>query len=148
MSHLGMTHNLSRFQLVWRGSTELGIGIASNRTNVYVVGRYRSAGNFRGRERENIGIKGGTPYKIEKTLEEDPEPESDENQVEPEEAGDESEANLDTKPNKKPLSPLDEARELALEIHNKLRAKHDNTPPMKLADDLNQQVNLNLSRDQ
>ena len=35
---------------------------------------------------------------------------------------------------------LDQARELALARHNELRAGHDNTPPMSLANDLNQQV--------
>lgn len=32
-------------QLVWKGTTELGIGIAKNGSAFFVVGRYRSAGN-------------------------------------------------------------------------------------------------------
>ena len=35
---------------------------------------------------------------------------------------------------------LKEAREKALEIHNKYRSRHHDTPPMRLADDLNEQV--------
>ena len=35
---------------------------------------------------------------------------------------------------------LKEAREKALEIHNKYRSRHHDTPPMRLVDDLNEQV--------
>ena len=35
---------------------------------------------------------------------------------------------------------LKEARQKALEIHNKYRSRHHGTPRMRLADDLNEQV--------
>ncbi|XP_032219189.2 uncharacterized protein LOC5518573 [Nematostella vectensis] len=45
-------------QVVWKASTELGIGAATtykgNMKCTYVVGRYRKAGNFRGRYHENV----------------------------------------------------------------------------------------------
>uniref|UniRef100_A0A8C6TEF4 SCP domain-containing protein n=1 Tax=Neogobius melanostomus TaxID=47308 RepID=A0A8C6TEF4_9GOBI len=33
-------------QVVWKGSTELGVGVASSGRKVFVVGQYRSAGNM------------------------------------------------------------------------------------------------------
>lgn len=49
-------------QVVWKESTELGLGRASNTKKngmvcTYVVGRYRSAGNYRGEFQENV-LKG------------------------------------------------------------------------------------------
>ena len=46
-------------QVVWKGTTELGIGRASNTKSngmvcTYVVGRYRPAGNFMGRYKKNV----------------------------------------------------------------------------------------------
>lgn len=45
-------------QVVWKGSTELGIGKADgmkgNLKCTYIVGRYNPAGNFRGRFKNNI----------------------------------------------------------------------------------------------
>ena len=35
---------------------------------------------------------------------------------------------------------LQEAREKALELHNKYRSRHQGTPPLRLADDLNEEV--------
>ena len=45
-------------QVVWKGSTELGIGKANAEKNgmycTYVVGRYQKAGNFIGKYKENV----------------------------------------------------------------------------------------------
>ena len=43
-------------QVIWKTSTKLGIGYArtSDRTGVYVVGRYLSAGNYNGQYTENV----------------------------------------------------------------------------------------------
>ena len=45
-------------QVVWKGSTVLGIGKASSKKNgmycTYVVGRYKKAGNFMGKYKENV----------------------------------------------------------------------------------------------
>ena len=41
-------------QLVWKGSTKLGVGIAKQGSTVVVVARYTPAGNFRGRYQENV----------------------------------------------------------------------------------------------
>ena len=45
-------------QVVWKGSTELGIGKAEGEKNgmycTYIVGRYRPAGNFQGDFKENV----------------------------------------------------------------------------------------------
>jgi hypothetical protein len=42
--------------VVWKGSTELGMGWAksSDGRNVYIVGRYRPAGNMMGSFEENV----------------------------------------------------------------------------------------------
>lgn len=39
---------------MWKGSTRLGVGIATQGRMVVVVARYSPAGNFRGRYRENV----------------------------------------------------------------------------------------------
>lgn len=49
-------------QVAWKGTTELGVGRASNTKSngmvcTYVVGRYRPAGNFMGKFKENV-LKG------------------------------------------------------------------------------------------
>ena len=48
-------------QVVWKGSTELGIGKATGKKGTmyctYIVGRYRPAGNFQGKFKENV-LKG------------------------------------------------------------------------------------------
>lgn len=43
-------------QVVWKSSTELGVGMATNGKKVYVVGQYRPAGNINTREyfQENV----------------------------------------------------------------------------------------------
>ena len=45
-------------QVVWKGSTVLGIGKANAEKNgmycTYVVGRYKKAGNFIGKYKENV----------------------------------------------------------------------------------------------
>ena len=45
-------------QVVWKGSTVLGIGKADAEKNgmycTYVVGRYKEAGNFMGKYKENV----------------------------------------------------------------------------------------------
>ena len=45
-------------QVVWKGSDTLGIGKASAEKNgmycTYVVGRYKKAGNFMGKYKENV----------------------------------------------------------------------------------------------
>ena len=45
-------------QVVWKGSTELGIGKATGKKNgmycTYIVGRYRPPGNFQGRFQQNV----------------------------------------------------------------------------------------------
>ncbi|WP_395239512.1 CAP domain-containing protein, partial [Salmonella sp. s54412] len=43
-------------QVVWKASTQLGIGYSrsSDRTKVYVVGRYMAPGNYAGRFKENV----------------------------------------------------------------------------------------------
>ena len=45
-------------QVVWKGSTELGIGKGNAEKNgmycTYVVGRYKKAGNFIGKYKENV----------------------------------------------------------------------------------------------
>ena len=46
-------------QVVWKGSDTLGIGKADGERNgmycTYVVGRYKKAGNFIGKYKENVG---------------------------------------------------------------------------------------------
>lgn len=48
-------------QVVWKGSTDLGIGVATGNKHgmkcTYIVARYRPAGNFMGRYQENV-LKG------------------------------------------------------------------------------------------
>ena len=42
-------------QLIWKGSTQLGIGVArSSKNNVYVVGNYHPGGNFNNMELSNV----------------------------------------------------------------------------------------------
>ncbi|XP_042343462.1 Golgi-associated plant pathogenesis-related protein 1-like [Plectropomus leopardus] len=53
----GYSGNTGHFtQVLWKGSTELGVGMATDGHNVYVVGQYRPAGNTRGSENfaENV----------------------------------------------------------------------------------------------
>lgn len=47
-------------QVVWKGSTELGVGMATNGKKVYVVGQYRPAGNINTKEyfEKNVGQLG------------------------------------------------------------------------------------------
>ena len=47
---------LSSWQVIWKGSTKLGIGYArtANRERVFVVGRYKGAGNVIGHYEENV----------------------------------------------------------------------------------------------
>lgn len=47
-------------QVVWKGSTELGVGMATNGNKVYVVGQYRPAGNINTTEyfEKNVGQLG------------------------------------------------------------------------------------------
>lgn len=48
-------------QVVWRDSTELGVGMARNRNGeVYVVCNYNPAGNFLGSFTENVPPPGGS----------------------------------------------------------------------------------------
>ncbi|KAM3611267.1 uncharacterized protein V6R79_015756 [Siganus canaliculatus] len=47
----GFTSNTGHFtQVVWKDSTELGVGIATDGKKVFVVGQYRPAGNMNMRE--------------------------------------------------------------------------------------------------
>ena len=41
-------------QVVWKGSTVLGIGIAEKGGCVYMVGRYKPPGNYQGAFAENV----------------------------------------------------------------------------------------------
>lgn len=41
-------------QVVWKESTQLGVGMATDGTKAYVVGQYRPAGNTRERFPENV----------------------------------------------------------------------------------------------
>lgn len=42
-------------QVVWKGSTELGVGLAKNNKNqIFVVANYDPPGNFQGRFKENV----------------------------------------------------------------------------------------------
>ncbi len=41
-------------QLIWKGTTKLGVGLALNGTTFYVVANYEPHGNFVGRYRENV----------------------------------------------------------------------------------------------
>lgn len=56
-SNPGFAGNTGHFtQVVWKSSTELGVGMATNGKKVYVVGQYRPAGNINTREyfQENV----------------------------------------------------------------------------------------------
>ncbi|XP_075903252.1 uncharacterized protein LOC142902242 [Nelusetta ayraudi] len=56
-SNPGFASNTGHFtQVVWKSSTELGVGMATNGKKVYVVGQYRPAGNINTREhfQENV----------------------------------------------------------------------------------------------
>ena len=41
-------------QVVWAASTQLGVGLATNRGKVVVVCNYDPPGNYRGRYKENV----------------------------------------------------------------------------------------------
>lgn len=41
-------------QVVWGGSTQLGVGVATDGTRVFVVGQYRPAGNVRDNFQQNV----------------------------------------------------------------------------------------------
>lgn len=61
-------------QVVWKGSKELGIGMAKGKSKsgmfcTYVVARYKPAGNYRGRYVKNV-LKGEYTKDICKKLEE------------------------------------------------------------------------------
>lgn len=52
-------------QVVWKGSTELGVGMATNGNKVYVVGQYRPPGNINTKEyfEKNVGQLGNYSVK-------------------------------------------------------------------------------------
>ncbi|XP_071759653.1 Golgi-associated plant pathogenesis-related protein 1-like isoform X1 [Centroberyx gerrardi] len=67
-------------QVVWKDSTEVGVGLATDGRSVFVVGQYRPAGNMNvtdyfvknvlpkaGREMGGAGISGGSEKSREKT---------------------------------------------------------------------------------
>ncbi|XP_043278108.1 uncharacterized protein [Venturia canescens] len=97
-------------QVVWRDSTELGVGMARNRNGeVYVVCNYNPAGNFLGSFTENVLMPGGgspskrTPVSINKPL----------------------------------RSPVDETswQQEALHVHNECRRRH-RVPNLRLNPEL------------
>lgn len=49
-------------QVVWKGSTEVGVGLATDGHTVFVVGQYRPAGNINMNEyfKENVLPLGNT----------------------------------------------------------------------------------------
>ncbi|KAM9857794.1 Golgi-associated plant pathogenesis-related protein 1-like isoform 1-T2 [Aulostomus maculatus] len=50
-SNPGFSSNTGHFtQVVWKESTELGVGMAADNNKVFVVGQYRPAGNVNKRE--------------------------------------------------------------------------------------------------
>uniref|UniRef100_A0A3B4F9C8 SCP domain-containing protein n=1 Tax=Pundamilia nyererei TaxID=303518 RepID=A0A3B4F9C8_9CICH len=53
-------------QVVWKSSTELGVGIATDGNTVFVVGQYRPAGNITnaGYYQKNVLPKGTDPKSL------------------------------------------------------------------------------------
>ncbi|XP_077417145.1 GLI pathogenesis-related 2 [Vanacampus margaritifer] len=61
-SNPGFSSNTGHFtQVVWKASTQLGVGMATDGNKVFVVGQYRPAGNMSHYFRENVLPQGGGP---------------------------------------------------------------------------------------
>jgi len=117
-------------QVVWKGSTKLGVGIATRGRMVVVVARYSPAGNFRGRYRENVlrqksGAKVPSLAELESGV---VRPATERPRPEPP-VGPATE-----RPGPEPPVPETDApapsSNLCLSAHNALRALHQDTPPL------------------
>ncbi|XP_077378777.1 GLI pathogenesis-related 2 [Festucalex cinctus] len=123
-SNPGFSGNTGHFtQVVWKASTQLGVGMATDGNKVFVVGQYRPAGNISMSHyfRENVlpraggGLTGG--------------------EASGGRPGDEGPSGAEEKPNLTTMADASFQREF-LEAHNAYRAQH-NAPSMTLNSELN-----------
>ncbi|XP_065065185.1 uncharacterized protein LOC135691294 isoform X1 [Rhopilema esculentum] len=128
-------------QVVWKGSTHLGVGIATSGNKIVVVARYSPAGNFGRRYRENVlrqkpGARVPGLSELENGSTGGPEPPVTEGPgpmpppTEGPGPGPEPPSTEGPGPGPEPPSNL------CLHAHNILRALHQNTGPMTWDDEL------------